>query len=260
MALQLPPEARPEVALHEQLPEPDRGLVYDLSTLIDRRQVLKLAGFTTISAGLMSITACAPGRVGIAAGLGRPRPRDRSAPARRPRHDGRRDCAVIPEETAGPYPGRRLERPQRPEPERDRPQGHPLELRHVDDKAAGVPLTIKLTIQDARQRLRAAPGRRRLPLALRPGRQLLALLAGRRERELPARRPGDRRLRRRHVHSRSFPRATRAAGRTSTSRSTRISRRRPTRRTRSRPPRSPSPRTPAPSSTQRPATRAASGR
>ena len=42
------------------------GLVYDLSTLIDRRQVLKLAGFTTITAGLMSIAACAPGASGSA--------------------------------------------------------------------------------------------------------------------------------------------------------------------------------------------------
>ena len=38
------------VALHDQLEETDRGLVYDLSTLLDRRQLLKLAGFTTISA------------------------------------------------------------------------------------------------------------------------------------------------------------------------------------------------------------------
>src|SRR5712664_1331912 len=29
-----------EIALHQQLEETDRGLVYDLSTLIDRRQVL----------------------------------------------------------------------------------------------------------------------------------------------------------------------------------------------------------------------------
>ncbi|MEA2607309.1 MAG: hypothetical protein QOI00_2066, partial [Chloroflexota bacterium] len=62
MALNLQPD-RP-VALHEQLEETDRGLVYDLSTLIDRRQVLKLAGLTTISAGLMSIVACAPSASG----------------------------------------------------------------------------------------------------------------------------------------------------------------------------------------------------
>ena len=59
-----PPSPTREIALHEQLEETDRGLVYDLSTLIDRRQVLKLAGFTTISAGLMSITGCAPGASG----------------------------------------------------------------------------------------------------------------------------------------------------------------------------------------------------
>ena len=39
MALNTPRGAGPEVALHEQLEETDRGLVYDISTLIDRRQV-----------------------------------------------------------------------------------------------------------------------------------------------------------------------------------------------------------------------------
>jgi 3D (Asp-Asp-Asp) domain-containing protein len=62
VALNLPPDSG--IALHEQLDETDRGLVYDLSTLLDRRQVLKLAGLTTISAGLMSIVACAPSRTG----------------------------------------------------------------------------------------------------------------------------------------------------------------------------------------------------
>jgi 3D (Asp-Asp-Asp) domain-containing protein len=62
VALNLPPDSG--IALHEQLDETDRGLVYDLSTLLDRRQVLKLAGLTTISAGLMSIVACTPSRTG----------------------------------------------------------------------------------------------------------------------------------------------------------------------------------------------------
>ena len=35
VALNLPPD--PGIALHEQLEETDRGLVYDLSTLLDRR-------------------------------------------------------------------------------------------------------------------------------------------------------------------------------------------------------------------------------
>ncbi|MEO5940892.1 MAG: 3,4-dioxygenase subunit beta, partial [Candidatus Limnocylindrales bacterium] len=102
MALQLPPSARADAALHEQLPETDRGLVYDLSTLIDRRQVLKLAGFTTISAGLMSIAACAP------AASGSPL-RTASATSTATGASGSAaaaaDCAVIPAETAGPYPG-----------------------------------------------------------------------------------------------------------------------------------------------------------
>jgi protocatechuate 3,4-dioxygenase beta subunit len=136
----------PEVALHDQLEEADRGLVYDLSTLIDRRQVLKLAGLTTISAGLMSIVACAPAASGSplasatasssAAGTGA------SAVAAA-------DCTVIPEETAGPFPG-------------DGSNGPNVLAQsgivRVDirssfgtstTKATRVPLTIKLTIQDA---------------------------------------------------------------------------------------------------------------
>jgi hypothetical protein len=65
VANQIPPSRA--VALHDRLEETDRGLVYDLSTLIDRRQLLKLGGYTTISAGLMSIAACAPaGSSGLA--------------------------------------------------------------------------------------------------------------------------------------------------------------------------------------------------
>ena len=64
--------------------------------------------------------------------------------------------------------------------------------------AEGVPLTIELTVTDTRRRLRAARRRRRVPVALRPRRQLLDVLGARRE--LPARRAGDRRRRTGDVH------------------------------------------------------------
>jgi len=91
--------ARP-FAFHDLVEETDRGLVYDLSTLIDRRQVLKLAGFTTISAGLMSIAACAPSASGSASATAAS-----SASAAGSADATAASCAVVPEETAGPYPG-----------------------------------------------------------------------------------------------------------------------------------------------------------
>jgi protocatechuate 3,4-dioxygenase beta subunit len=154
VALQLPPEARPEVALHEQLPEPDRGLVYDLSILIDRRQVLKLAGFTTISAGLMSITACAPGASGsplasAAATAGRSAAGASAGAGASSDATAAADCAVIPEETAGPYPGDGSNGPNVLNQSGIVREDITSSFGTSTNKAAGVPLTIKLTIQDA---------------------------------------------------------------------------------------------------------------
>ena len=144
MALNRPPDH--EVALHDQLEETDRGLVYDLSTLIDRRQVLKLAGLTTISAGLMSIVACAPAASvsplasatasSSAAGTGA------SAAATA-------DCAVIPEETAGPFPGDGSNGPNVLAQSGIVRADIRSSFGTSTTKATGVPLTIKLTIQDA---------------------------------------------------------------------------------------------------------------
>jgi protocatechuate 3,4-dioxygenase beta subunit len=147
VALQRRPAALPEVALHEQLPETDRGLVYDLSTLIDRRQVLKLAGFTTISAGLMSIAACAPGASGspvssAAATANSGFGASASAIAAA-------DCAVIPEETAGPYPGDGSNGPNVLTQSGIVRQDITASFGTSTTKATGIPLTIKLAIQDA---------------------------------------------------------------------------------------------------------------
>ena len=145
---QMPSPTR-DIALHEQLAETDRGLVYDLSTLIDRRHVLKLAGFTTISAGLMSITACAPGSSGspfassaasAAAGASASAVAGASADA---------SCEVIPEETAGPYPGDGSNGPNVLAQSGIVRQDITASFGTSTTKATGVPLTIKLTIQDA---------------------------------------------------------------------------------------------------------------
>ena len=144
MALNLPPAD--DVALHEQFEETDRGLVYDLSTLIDRRQVLKLAGLTTISAGLMSIVACAPGATGSpssSAGA------TASAAATGSATAAGADCAVIPKETAGPFPGDGSNGPNVLAQSGIVREDIRSSFGTSTTTAKGVPLTIRLTIQDA---------------------------------------------------------------------------------------------------------------
>src|SRR5690349_17821726 len=70
----------------------DQGLQFDVVTLLDRRQLLKLLGLGGVAAG---ITVCAPG-AGASPSA--------SASAAAAATDAA-TCAVIPEETAGPYPG-----------------------------------------------------------------------------------------------------------------------------------------------------------
>jgi protocatechuate 3,4-dioxygenase beta subunit len=126
--------------------ETDRGLVYDLSTvIIDRRQVLKLAGFTTISAGLMSIVGCAPGATAspLASSAAPSSSSGASASA-----VAAADCAVIPEETAGPFPGDGSNGPNVLAQSGIVRNDIRSSFGSSTTTAKGVPLTIKLTIQD----------------------------------------------------------------------------------------------------------------
>ena len=78
----------------------DRGLVYDLATL-DRRRMLKLLGLGGISAGLFTIVGCNPsGSSATATGTASASQRTSAAGSA-----GAASCEVIPEETAGPFPG-----------------------------------------------------------------------------------------------------------------------------------------------------------
>ena len=109
----------------------------------------------------------------------------------------------IPEETAGPYPGRRLQRAQRADRERRRPLRHHQQLR-LGDRAwpTGVPLTLRFKVYDLTGDDVDDPRRRR---ASTPG---TATATGNYSmydgdavrRELPARRAGDRRGRLAGVH------------------------------------------------------------
>jgi protocatechuate 3,4-dioxygenase beta subunit len=69
----------------------DQGLAFDVATLVGRRQVLKLLGLTGAAVG---IAACAPGAGASAV-----------ASASAGATVDAASCTLIPEETAGPYPG-----------------------------------------------------------------------------------------------------------------------------------------------------------
>jgi protocatechuate 3,4-dioxygenase beta subunit len=144
MAVQPPPQI--ERARHLDVEETDRGLVYDLSTLIDRRQVLKLAGFTTISAGLMSIVGCAPGATASPSASSAASSAGGGASASA---IAGADCAVIPEETAGPFPGDGSNGPNVLAQSGIVRQDIRSSFGSSTTTAKGVPLTVKLTIQDA---------------------------------------------------------------------------------------------------------------
>lgn len=73
----------------------DQGLAFDVSTLLARRQVLKAMGMAGLGA---AIAACAPG------GGASADPTASIAASSTASADAS-SCAVIPEETAGPYPG-----------------------------------------------------------------------------------------------------------------------------------------------------------
>ena len=105
------PLANPDEAVFDQ------GLAFDLETSIDRRQVLKLIGYAglerrTLRAGRLraaardrAATATAPrqprrGGAAQRASVGQSRPAPAASAA-----TAAADCAVIPEETAGPFPG-----------------------------------------------------------------------------------------------------------------------------------------------------------
>jgi protocatechuate 3,4-dioxygenase beta subunit len=75
----------------------DQGLAFDVGTLVARRQVLKFMGFAGVTA---AIAACAPGAASIS-----PAASVAASPSAAAASAAAASCAVIPEETAGPFPG-----------------------------------------------------------------------------------------------------------------------------------------------------------
>jgi protocatechuate 3,4-dioxygenase beta subunit len=128
------------------LDEDDRGLIYDMKTLISRRRALGVFGGLT-TAGLLA--ACSSGSTGRATTGSSPNTGSSNATSSTTGSSGTENIVEVPDETAGPYPG-------------DGSNG----INVLDDTgivrsdirssfgsstttAEGVPLRIRLTVRDA---------------------------------------------------------------------------------------------------------------
>jgi protocatechuate 3,4-dioxygenase beta subunit len=123
-----------------ELEDHDRGLVFDLNAM-DRRRVLKLLGFGGLSASLFTIVGCGP-----SGATGTPLA---SAAATAASVASGGSCAVIPEETAGPFPGDGSNGPNVLSEDGVVRTDIRSSFGSSTTVAEGVPLAIKLTIQDA---------------------------------------------------------------------------------------------------------------
>ena len=127
----------PPIHDDHELEEHDRGLVYDLGTL-DRRRVLKLLGFGGISAGLFTLVGCGPeGATGSASAAAATTEATAAS------------CALVPEETAGPFPGDGSNGPNILAESGVVRSDIRSSFGSSTTVAEGVPLTIQLTVQDA---------------------------------------------------------------------------------------------------------------
>jgi len=135
-----PPPAHLDHSDHE-IEEHDRGLVYDITTL-DRRRMLKLLGFGGISASVFVIAGCGPnGASGSASAAA-------SAAASGASGSVGASCAVIPEETAGPFPGNGSNGPDVLSQSGVVRSDIRSSFGSSTTVAEGIPLKIELTIQD----------------------------------------------------------------------------------------------------------------
>jgi protocatechuate 3,4-dioxygenase beta subunit len=122
----------------------DQGLAFDLETLMDRRQVMKLIGGVGMAAGLMTILGCTPGAILSSAST----PGSSATAGSSASNGSAASCDPIPEETAGPYPGDGSNGPDVLSQSGVVRSDIRSSFGSASGVAAGIPLTIKLTIQD----------------------------------------------------------------------------------------------------------------
>ena len=122
----------------------DQGLAFDLETLLmDRRQAMKLLGKAGLAAGLFTIVGCAPGAILSSASSSASTSSSSAASAA-----ADASCDVIPEETAGPFPGDGSNGPDMLNQSGVVRSDIRSSFGTSTTVAEGVPLTIKLMIQD----------------------------------------------------------------------------------------------------------------
>jgi protocatechuate 3,4-dioxygenase beta subunit len=129
---------------HPDEPVFDQGLLFDVGTLLSRRQVIRAMGFGAMAVG---VAACMPGSTpGATAGEGSPLASSGASPAG---SASAADCtAAIPEETAGPYPGDGSNGPDVLGQSGVVRQDIRASFGSSTTVASGVPLTIRLAILD----------------------------------------------------------------------------------------------------------------
>jgi hypothetical protein len=178
-----------------QLDEPhdhDRGLAFDLSTLIQRRRALKpIAG-----AGLVALVGCgsdddaASSASTSSTTTAGPSASGSGSSGSETTTGSDAEVSATPDETAGPYPGDGSNGPnvltESGIVRRDiRPS-----FGSASGVAEGVPLTINLTVLDASGGSTPLSGAAVYAWVLHQGRRVLAVLAEHRRRELLAWSPG----------------------------------------------------------------------
>ena len=125
----------------------DRGLVYDLATL-DRRRMLKLLGLGGISAGLFTIVGCNPSGSNATPGATATATAGASQGTGATGSAGAASCTVIPEETAGPFPGDGSNGPDVLSQTGVVRKDIRSSFGSSSGVAAGVPLSISLALED----------------------------------------------------------------------------------------------------------------
>jgi protocatechuate 3,4-dioxygenase beta subunit len=134
------PPLRPGRELYDKN-EPifDQGLAFDVETLMDRRQVIKLLGYSGLALGLLTIAGCAPNASASPSS---------AAPSTASGTASTANCDVIPEETAGPFPGDGSNGPDVLNQSGIVRSDIRSSFGTSSGTATGVLLTIKLAIQD----------------------------------------------------------------------------------------------------------------
>ncbi|HEY8870972.1 MAG TPA: intradiol ring-cleavage dioxygenase [Candidatus Limnocylindrales bacterium] len=121
----------------------DQGLAFDVETLMDRRRVLKILGFGAVAAGLAACGVSSSPLASLTGGSPQASGTSSSAAG-----TAAADCAVIPEETAGPFPGDGSNGPDILTQSGVVRADVRSSFGASSTVATGVPLTIKLAIQD----------------------------------------------------------------------------------------------------------------